>query len=191
MCVWLAFVLMLMIFNHPKSKTFCLASILASKKRRLPPRKRFFFFARKLAKPRVFVLGWWKLSASAQRQATFAEKISGYCHFYGRFNYIYSTTSGVGPHEYVPEGSAKLHAHDAAGCHQEGGIPPSATKRAVHIMGPFYGQNCIINELIKSRITCSLILCGVHCTCAKLCIILLPVVYLFTIIFLLSSIYNR
>jgi hypothetical protein len=31
--VWLAFVLMLTIFHHPKAKTFCLASFLAKKKK--------------------------------------------------------------------------------------------------------------------------------------------------------------
>jgi hypothetical protein len=30
--VWLAFVLMLTIFHHPKTKTFCLASFLAKNK---------------------------------------------------------------------------------------------------------------------------------------------------------------
>jgi hypothetical protein len=43
MCVWLAFVLMLMIFHHPKAKTFCLASILASKKQTLATSQAVFF----------------------------------------------------------------------------------------------------------------------------------------------------
>ncbi len=41
---WLAFVLMLMIFHHPKTKPFCMASFLVRKKRHLPPHKRLFFF---------------------------------------------------------------------------------------------------------------------------------------------------
>ncbi len=47
--VWLAFVLMLTIFHHPKAKTFCMASFLARKKRRLPSRKSLFFLCRVLS----------------------------------------------------------------------------------------------------------------------------------------------
>jgi hypothetical protein len=40
--VWFAFVLMLTIFHHPKTKTFYITSFLARKKRNLPPRKHLF-----------------------------------------------------------------------------------------------------------------------------------------------------
>jgi hypothetical protein len=58
--MWLAFMLMLTIFHHPKAKKFCLASFLAlTKKRRLRDGKpHFFFFARKLAKQNIFALEW-------------------------------------------------------------------------------------------------------------------------------------
>jgi hypothetical protein len=57
--MWLAFMLMLTIFHHPKTKTFCLASFLAlTKKRCLRDGKPHFFLARKLAKQNVFALRW-------------------------------------------------------------------------------------------------------------------------------------
>jgi hypothetical protein len=44
--MWLAFMLMLTIFHHPKAKTLCLASFcaLTKKKRRLRDGKPNFFF---------------------------------------------------------------------------------------------------------------------------------------------------
>jgi hypothetical protein len=43
--MWLAFMLMLTIFHHPKAKTFCFVSFLAlTKKRRLGDDKPHFFF---------------------------------------------------------------------------------------------------------------------------------------------------
>ncbi len=43
LCVWLAFVLMLTIFHHPKAKTFCLASFLTRKKIMLATSQAYFF----------------------------------------------------------------------------------------------------------------------------------------------------
>jgi hypothetical protein len=49
--MWLAFMLMLKIFHHPKAKTFCLASFLAlTKKDAYKMASLIFFLARKLAK---------------------------------------------------------------------------------------------------------------------------------------------
>jgi hypothetical protein len=58
--MWLAFMLMLTIFHHPKAKTFCLASFLALTKKKTPERWQasFFLLARKLAKQNVFALEW-------------------------------------------------------------------------------------------------------------------------------------
>jgi hypothetical protein len=53
--VWLAFALMLIIFHHPKAKTFCLASL--RKKKTFATSQAFFFFARKLTKQKVFASG--------------------------------------------------------------------------------------------------------------------------------------
>jgi hypothetical protein len=53
--VWLAFVLMLMIFHNPKAKTFCLASFLAKKKKDgCEVASNFLFLARKIAKLNFF-----------------------------------------------------------------------------------------------------------------------------------------
>jgi hypothetical protein len=52
-----AFVLMLIIFHHPKAKPFCLASFLGlTKKSRLQGGKPQFFLTRKLTKQVVFAL---------------------------------------------------------------------------------------------------------------------------------------
>jgi hypothetical protein len=59
--MWLAFILMLTIFHHPKAKTFCLVSFLAlTKKKQILARWQasFFFLARKLANQKVFALEW-------------------------------------------------------------------------------------------------------------------------------------
>jgi hypothetical protein len=58
MCVWLALVLMLTIFHHPGTKTFCLASFLERKKDACCEGKHNLFLARKLAEQKFFVLGW-------------------------------------------------------------------------------------------------------------------------------------
>jgi hypothetical protein len=55
--VWLTFVLMLMIFHHPKAKTFCLASFLAKKQQDACDVELVFFIAIKFALQQVFVLG--------------------------------------------------------------------------------------------------------------------------------------
>jgi hypothetical protein len=69
------------------------------------------------------------------------------------------------PHVYVPEEPGEFHAHEAAGCHQEGGESHHVlSKRALHITGPFQGQNCINQELCKSTYAFGVILCGAHCT---------------------------
>jgi hypothetical protein len=53
--MWLAFKLMLMIFHHPKAKTFCLASFLAlTKKRRLRDGKPNFFSCKKARQTKSF-----------------------------------------------------------------------------------------------------------------------------------------
>ncbi len=62
LCMWLAFMLMLTIFHHSKSKTFCLASFLAlTKKNACEVVSFIFFLARKLGKQKFFALEWWKL----------------------------------------------------------------------------------------------------------------------------------
>jgi hypothetical protein len=55
--MWLAFMVMLTIFHHPKAKTFCLASFLAlTKKRRLQDGKpNFFFFLQESSPNRKFL----------------------------------------------------------------------------------------------------------------------------------------
>jgi hypothetical protein len=57
LCVWLAFVLLLTVFHHPKAKTFCLANFLTRKKTIATLQASFLFFARKLAKQNIFALG--------------------------------------------------------------------------------------------------------------------------------------
>jgi hypothetical protein len=57
--VWLAFVLMLTIFHHPKAKTFCLATFLAKKKRAI---WQAFFSCKKIAKQKEFCLTMMKNS---------------------------------------------------------------------------------------------------------------------------------
>jgi hypothetical protein len=48
LCMWLAFMLMLTIFHHPKANTICLASFLAlTKKRRFGDGKPHFFSCKK------------------------------------------------------------------------------------------------------------------------------------------------
>jgi hypothetical protein len=54
--MWLAFMLMLTIFHHPKAKTFCLASFLALKKNACEVASLIFFLARKLGKQKFFAL---------------------------------------------------------------------------------------------------------------------------------------
>jgi hypothetical protein len=50
--MWLAFMLMLTIFHHPKAKTFCLASFLAlTKKNACEMVSLIFFLARKESSP--------------------------------------------------------------------------------------------------------------------------------------------
>ncbi len=66
LCVWLAFVLLLMIFHHPQTKTFSLAS---------------FFSCKKAGQTKSFVSGLWKPLASAQGQGTQTGKTSGCCNF--------------------------------------------------------------------------------------------------------------
>jgi hypothetical protein len=54
--MWLAFMLMLTIFHHPKAKTFCLASFLAlTKKRRLRDGKPHFFFLQESSLNKMFL----------------------------------------------------------------------------------------------------------------------------------------
>jgi hypothetical protein len=90
--MWLAFMLMLTIFHHPKAKTFCLASFLAlTKKRHLRDGKPHFFFLQESSPNKKFLpLNGEKslillieivAAASAQRQATHTRKISGRCNF--------------------------------------------------------------------------------------------------------------
>jgi hypothetical protein len=74
---WLAFVLMLMIFHHPKANTVCLVSFFARKKNICHFASIFFFLARKLTKQKGFLSDNEKSSASVQRQATHTGKISG------------------------------------------------------------------------------------------------------------------
>jgi hypothetical protein len=81
---------MLTIFHHPKTKNFCMASFLTRKKTLATSQASFFFFARKLAKQKVVAIGWWKSSASIQRQATHLGKISGCRNFCGGCNYKFS-----------------------------------------------------------------------------------------------------
>jgi hypothetical protein len=52
------------------------------------------------------------------------------------------------------------------------GISPSTSKRALQILGPFQGQNCITKELAKSRYTCCFNLCGAHCVVQQILYIL-------------------
>jgi hypothetical protein len=74
--VWLAFVLMLTIFHHPKTKTFCMASSLVQKKMLATLQVSFFFSVTKLDKQKL-LLSDDENSASAQRHATHRGKISG------------------------------------------------------------------------------------------------------------------
>ncbi len=134
-CVWLAFVLILTIFHHPKAKSL-FDKLSCKKKRRLLPRKHhFLFFARKLANKMFFALGDERSSASAQRQTTQTGKISGCCNFYGRCNYRYSKHYWSWDHHvYVTEEPAEFHALGG-----REGIPPSTSKRVFHILGPLIG----------------------------------------------------
>jgi hypothetical protein len=54
--MWLAFMLMLTIFHHPKAKTFCLASFLAlTKKRRLRGGRSHLFFLQESSPNKKFL----------------------------------------------------------------------------------------------------------------------------------------
>ncbi len=45
---------------------------------------------------------------------------------------------------YVPEEPGEIHAHEAAGCHQEGGESHQVLARGHYTrVGRFQGQNCI------------------------------------------------
>jgi hypothetical protein len=55
--MWLAFLLMLTIFHHPKAKIFCLATFLAlTKKRHLQDGKPHFFSCKKARQTKSFCL---------------------------------------------------------------------------------------------------------------------------------------
>jgi hypothetical protein len=54
---------------------------------------------------------------------------------------------------YVPEELGIFHAHKAARCNHEGESHQILARAAVHIMGPFQGQNCTPKEKVNSRNT--------------------------------------
>jgi hypothetical protein len=68
------------------------------------------------------------------------------------------------PHVHVPEEPGEFHPQEAAECHQEGGEPHQVLATGVgHLMDPFQSKNCRNKDKLKTRNTCDLILCGVHC----------------------------
>ncbi len=144
-CVWLAFVLMLTIFHHPKTKIFCLASFLVRKKHLLPL-KRFFFFARKLAKQNVFALIWWKI-VSTQHAVK---------------NSIH--TSNFRPHVHVPEEPDSIPKRLQAGCHPEGAESHQVIARGLYTYWDLFRAKIVYenNELVQSKYACGHILCGAH-----------------------------
>jgi hypothetical protein len=111
----------------------------------------YFFLARKLDKQKVFVPDDEKSSASAQRQTHTSEKSQDAATSTedGLTNTVH--ISKIETSCYVTEEGGKFHAHEAAGCHHEGDLHQVLARVAIHIMGPFQGQNCIIKDKFISR----------------------------------------
>jgi hypothetical protein len=74
--VWLDFVLMLTIFPHPKAKTFCLARLLAKKKRTLARWQESFFSQERSPDTNSFILRMTKNHQHSTKKASHTQEKS-------------------------------------------------------------------------------------------------------------------
>ncbi len=126
-----------------------------------------FFHCKKAHQTKVLALGTTKIVSISKRQATKQEKSQD------------AATSMEDQYKYIIHSEVEIPCVCTwricwipcpRGCRMSSGgrvIPPGTSKRAVHLMSFFQGQNCINKVSVKTRYTVhvvGLILCGMQCT---------------------------